>query len=131
MTNADKTKEALAAELAEVRAEADALRDKAAALESRLAERVCKPNPRQSRREIQADIEFIADFDLVRAGGIDLSEGGICFEVDRHLPFEMRFELEGRRHEKRANLVWVRRIGDGRCRLGFRFLPPDEPDPVF
>ena len=131
MTDADKTREALVAELAEARAEVDALRDKAAALESRLAERVRKPNPRQPRREIQADIEFIADFDLVRAEGIDLSEGGICFEVGRDLPFEMRFELAGRRREKRANLVWVRRIEDGRYRLGFQFLPPDEPDPVF
>jgi hypothetical protein len=131
MTDADKTREALVAELAEARAETDALRDKAAALESRLAERVRKPSPRQPRREIQADIEFIADFDLVRAEGIDLSEGGICFEVGRDLPFEMRFELEGRRRENRANLVWVRRIGDGRYRLGFQFVPPEDVDPVF
>lgn len=130
MMDDEKSRGALVAELTAARQEVERLRDKTALLEARLAEKSRPPHPRQPRREIDADIEFIADFDVVRAEGIDLSEGGICFEVNRDLPFEMKFELEGERHEKRANLVWVRRQSDGRIRLGFRFTSP-EPAPEF
>lgn len=128
MKDADKTKTALIEELTEARREMGRLRAEAAKLACRFPEKERPPHPRQPRREIGAEIEFIADFDLVLAEGVDLSEGGICFEVDRDLPFEMRFELDGNRYEKRANLVWVRRQSDGRYRLGFQFIPP-EPSP--
>lgn len=131
MKDADKTRDALIAELNAARAEGRALREKAAALESRLAERARTPLARQPRQEIRTDIEFIADFDLVQAEGIDLSEGGICFEVEQDLPFQMRFDLEGRRYEKRAKLVWIRPAADGRRQLGFQFLPSGEDDAAF
>jgi hypothetical protein len=130
MMDDEKSKGTLVAELTAARQEVERLRDKTALLEARLSEKARPPHPRQPRKEIDADIEFIADFDVVHAEGIDLSEGGICFEVNRDLPFEMQFELEGERHEKRANLVWVRRRNDGRIRLGFRFAPP-KPSPEF
>ena len=130
MKDEDKTKQALIAELTENRQKQGQLRARVALLEARLSEQVRPSHPRQPRREIDADIEFIADFDVVRAEGIDLSVGGICFEVGRDLPFEMQFELDGERYEKRAHLVWVRRTGDGRYRLGFQFAPP-KPVPEF
>ena len=115
MKDEKKTKQALIEELTEMRQEMEG--------PSRPAQGGPPPHPRQPRKEIDAEIEFIADFDLVRAEGIDLSSGGICFEVSRDLPFEMRFELEGKWYEKRANLVWVRRQDQGRYRLGFQFIP--------
>ncbi len=130
MRKEDNTEATLIAELAETRKEADRLRAKVAQLESRLSENTRPPHPRPPRREIQAVIEFIADFDLVEARGVDLSEGGICFETDRDLPFEMQFDLAGGRYQKRAHLVWVRRIGGSRYRLGLQFVEP-EPAPEF
>lgn len=124
MMDEEKTRDALIAELREARKEIQRLRAQAALLESRVMERTRPPHHRRPRQEIETDIEFISDFDLVRAKGVDLSEGGICFEVDRDLPFEMKFDLEGNRHEKRANLIWMRGLDDGRNRLGFAFVPP-------
>ena len=79
---------------------------------------------RNMRKELRAEIKFIGDFGLIQAQGINLSEGGICFEVEGKIPFEMEFELEGETHEHRANLVWMSQVEQGRCQLGFAFVPP-------
>jgi hypothetical protein len=76
----------------------------------------------RKRREFQAEIEFIGDFDIVHARGIDVSEGGIGFEVAEELPFEMQFELDGKPHRHRARLAWMKRLPDGHYRLGFEFI---------
>lgn len=81
------------------------------------------PAHRTPRLEISADIEFIGDFDIVRARGVNLSGGGICFEISECLPFEMRFEANGEKHTHRARLVWLKRLEDGACRFGFEFEP--------
>ena len=84
---------------------------------------------RQDQRMlIRTQIELIGDFDIVRARGVDLSEGGIGFELDDDLPFEMRFTLDGRVYQKRARLVWVDRRAKGGIRLGLEFIPP-QPHP--
>ena len=60
---------------------------------------------RPLRRELQAEIKFIGDFGLMKASGINLSEGGIYFEVEGDIPFEMEFEIDGQKHEQRAHLI--------------------------
>jgi hypothetical protein len=82
---------------------------------------------RPARQSLDEPIEFIGDFDVVRATGIDLSVGGICFEVHRPLGFEMRFEADGAIRQERAELVWLRRLPDGGYRLGLRFVTPETP----
>ncbi|OQY58945.1 MAG: hypothetical protein B6245_09295 [Desulfobacteraceae bacterium 4572_88] len=84
---------------------------------------------RPIRKEIHAAIEFIADFDIIEAKGINLSEGGICFELDEDLPFEMQFTLDGTRHRHRAHLIWVKRLPNGGYRFGLEFVQP-EPYPI-
>ena len=84
--------------------------------------------PRPTRKAIESHIEFIGDFDIVSASGVDLSEGGICFDVTECLPFEMRFEMDGVNHHHRAKLVWMRRLTEGGYRFGFEFLPPSESE---
>lgn len=83
---------------------------------------------RQSRRTLRTVLEFVGDFDVVQATGVDLSEGGICFELDQALGFELRFEVGGAVHQRRACLVWAKPLDGGGCRCGFRFLGP-APDP--
>ena len=87
------------------------------------------PQRCQERQPLQTSIEFIGDFDIVVASGVDLSEGGICFELAEGLPFEMRFERDGTAHQKRAQLVWVKRLPKGSYRFGFTFVP-SEPFPT-
>ena len=78
---------------------------------------------RQTRQPFHADIEFIADFDVVKAKSLDISDGGVCFEVSGPLPFEMRLEHQGMEDGCRAHLVWVKRLPNGTYRLGFEFQP--------
>jgi len=78
---------------------------------------------RAARKPLQARIEFIGDFDVVEAKGINLSSGGICFEVGESLAFEMQFEADDGKHRHRAHLAWVEALPGGRYRLGFKFVP--------
>ncbi len=79
---------------------------------------------RSQRKQFNAEIKFIGDFGMIQAEGVNLSEGGICFEVDGKIPFEMEFEINGELHEHRANLVWMSQVEKARCKLGFEFIPP-------
>ena len=125
MVDTRKTKAQLIEELKALREYAADLKAKGNGTEAEAenASRGCMP--RQKRVELQTDIEFIGDFDIVRAKGVDLSEGGICFEVSEALPFEMQFELEGEKHRHRAHLVWMKRLRNGGYRFGFRFVPSE------
>ena len=79
--------------------------------------------PRPQRSELHTNVEFIADFDVIQAQGIDLSEGGVCFGTDDGLPFEMRFELDGKAHQQRARLIWMKQQEDGTFQYGLKFVP--------
>lgn len=120
-------------EMAELRAEVNRLRGYVAELEDRLrrlagegssAEEVSAAN-RQPRMPLDARIEFIGDFDVARARGIDLSDGGVCFEVEDDLPFEMRFKIDGKEQMRRARGVWMRRKPEGGYLLGLQFIDPE------
>ncbi|QTA89877.1 PilZ domain-containing protein [Desulfonema magnum] len=125
-----KTKTELIEQLELMRHQMAELESKIIQLESDENKNSNKPITRPPRRRLHADIEFIADFDIIRAKGINISEGGICFELCEDLPFEMQFELEDELHQHRAHLIWVKRLSNGRYRFGFEFVPP-EPYPQF
>jgi len=77
---------------------------------------------REQRLPLDAEIEFIGDFDIVSARGIDVSRGGVCFEMSTPMVFDMRFTVEETTHERRAVLTWMRPLEGGGCRLGLRFI---------
>ncbi len=101
--------------------ELNKLKEQIATLEAELAEQTNAP--RSERNELATSIQFIGDFGLVDAKGIDLSASGIGFEVDEDIPFDMEFEYEGELHQHRANLIWMRRLENGSSRFGFQFAP--------
>ena len=80
---------------------------------------------RSPRVELYVDIEFMGDFDIVQAKGINLSEGGICFEIAEALPFEIQFALEGKIRKHRAHLIWMKRMPEGGYRFGLKFVRPE------
>ncbi|MEZ4527197.1 MAG: PilZ domain-containing protein [Desulfobacterales bacterium] len=119
-----KTKSQLMEELEQMRRRVEELEAQIAEMEREKAESRRQLIQRQERKGLRANIEFITDFDIVDARGIDISEGGISFELYEELPFELRFELENRLHHYRANLVWVKRIPEGGFRFGLMFVRP-------
>ena len=121
MQDSQKTKAQLIEELAECRDRLAALTDETAADAAAAADAT-----RPERSQLQTSIQFIGDFGLVEAKGLDLSEGGIGFELEQDIPFDMEFEIDGELHQHRARMVWMQRLADGRSRFGFQFItaPP-------
>ena len=121
MQDSQKTKAQLIEELAECRDRLAALTDESAADTAAAADAT-----RPERSQLQTSIQFIGDFGLVEAKGLDLSEGGIGFEIEQDIPFDMEFEIDGELHQHRARMVWMQRLADGRSRFGFQFItaPP-------
>lgn len=113
MRDQDKNKDQLINELNE-------LRQRISTLEKQLEDNG-KPQ-RSERNEFSTAIQFIGDFGLVDAKGLDLSDGGIGFEIEDDIPFDMEFEYDGKMHQHRANLIWMRRLANGCSRFGFQFI---------
>jgi hypothetical protein len=124
MSSSDTTKEQLQKEI-------QVLRLRVAELENQLdACMNIAVQERCPRVPLNARIEFIGDFDIVAARGVNISDGGICLSLSDDLPFEMQFEHDGRTVQRRAHLVWLRRHESDGYRSGFRFVD-DEPAPEF
>ncbi len=85
---------------------------------------------RRPRYPLQAKIEFVGDFDIVNARGVNISDGGICLRLADDLPFEMQFEHDGRTVRRRAHLVWLKRHDSDGYHSGFKFVD-DESFPEF
>lgn len=125
MKVAEKNREEAIEETEALRRRVAELESLITVLESKIGRKDEIPKERAPRTEINTSIEFIADFDVVEAKGINLSESGICFELNEDLPFEMQFSLEGKTHRHRARLVWARRLCKGGYRFGLQFIPPE------
>ncbi len=130
LNDQQKSKEELVKEL-------KALREQTAKLEAEIAALRKQGGGKQVMQEraprvpLDADIEFMGDFDIVQAKGVNISEGGICFSVKEDLPFEIRFERNGCLETRRANFVWAKRLETGGYHLGFKFVAPKEDYPTF
>lgn len=101
------------------------LMDEIAELRTRLARAGQEPDQetksRSLRVPLETEIELIADFDLLQARGVNLSETGIAFQTVHPLFFEMRFQYQGRVRRERARLVWMQTGQKGQSLLGLEF----------
>jgi len=125
MKDENKTKPQLIEELNLMRQRVEELEEKIDTLEMEKEASDKAFENRSDRKDLHTHIEFITDFDIVEARGINISEGGISFELHEDLPFEMRFEYQGIPHHHRANLVWIKRLPSGGFRFGLMFIRPE------
>ncbi|MCX8044557.1 MAG: PilZ domain-containing protein [Desulfobacterota bacterium] len=77
---------------------------------------------RLPRRPINADIEFIGDFDILKAQGVNISRGGICLKMQKNMPFEMKMYQGSKLKSYRAELVWLKQSPNGEYHIGFKFI---------
>lgn len=119
-----KSKAELIEELQLMRGVVGDLESRVQQLELRNRPQTVNLGEREPRRDLHSGVEFIADFDVLEAMGLNISDGGISFELYEDLAFEMRFELEGDVRHHRAHLVWVKRLPSGGYRFGLRFAGP-------
>jgi hypothetical protein len=78
--------------------------------------------PRLPRKKLKADIEFIGDFDLIKAKAVNISESGICFKTSANLPFEMRYQYNGQTVSRRAHLIWLKHEKKSGYNFGLKFV---------
>lgn len=126
MSDEQRSKKELIEELEAARRQLAAVKSELEHLKSQDPGEDEKPVFRQPRREFNGAIEFIADFDIIEARGVNISEGGICFEIDEDLPFEMQFRHAKTLHRHRAYLIWVKRLPGGGYRFGLKFAGAEE-----
>lgn len=82
-----------------------------------------KSQRRAPRNELPTDIQLFSDRNLLKARGVNLSEGGVCFEIEEEIPYYMSFRHEGEVQQHRAQMIWMRRLSNGTSRFGFEFVP--------
>ena len=117
----NKSKAQLIKELDHMRLKSESLESRIAELFSILNKTTTTDAPRAPRVTFNSNIEFIGNFDILQAEGINLSNEGLCFELEEALPFEMRFDFENELQKKSAQLVWVKRTQSGKYRCGLKF----------
>jgi len=84
---------------------------------------------RSSRVEIQSQVEFFVDADIVPAETIDISEGGLQITTLGPVKTTLRVtEKNGKVMEYQAEMVWARRNPDDKMTFGLKFI--DESDKV-
>ncbi len=82
----------------------------------------------QSRRqfprvEIQAQVEFFVDADIVSAETIDISDGGL--QITTHEPVKATLrvtENNGKIKEYQAEMIWARRSPEEKMTFGLKFI---------
>ena len=77
---------------------------------------------RSPREDLKSPVEFIGDFDIVHAEGINISEDGISFFLKKPLPVEMHYLQNGMQEHRRAHLVWMKHEPDEGYRFGLKFV---------
>lgn len=121
MDDQEKSKAELIEELETMRGAVTNLEARVQHLESLRPSSTVVLGEREQREALHSRVEFIADFDVLEAMGLNISEGGISFEMYEDLAFEMRFEINGGVQHHRAHLVWVKKLSSGGYRFGLRF----------
>ena len=118
MAATKKTVQGLEAELEKLELRVERLKSSIA----EVLEKSGKLSAAHIRKKINAEIEFIADFDLIKAKAVNISTGGICFETSSNLPFEMRFQVNGKTVSRRAKLIWLKHKKRSGYVFGLKFI---------
>ena len=77
---------------------------------------------RAERKPLSTEVQFYVDADIIKASSVDISDSGIRMTTHTPIRIRMRYEMDGRQHERVAELVWARRNADGNMDYGLQYL---------
>ena len=109
----------------ELEAELKKLQLRIEKLKKRIADAQTKSdelNAPQPRKKLHSNLEFIGDFDLIKAKVVNVSDSGICFKTKVNLPFEMRYQHDGQTVSRRAHLIWLKHEKKSGYIFGLKFV---------
>ena len=120
MSASKKTKHELEAELKKLQLRVEKLKKSIADAETKSGEL----HAQHPRKKLSSDLEFIGDFDLIKAKVVNVSDSGICFKTKVNLPFEMRYQHNGQTVSRRAYLIWLKHEKKSGYSFGLKFVTP-------
>lgn len=85
---------------------------------------VDKPNSgRTERKPVRAEVEFYVGDAIMKAISVNVSEGGIRFDMEEPIKICLRMEMDGQLINREAQIVWARRMPTGGVTYGFEYTP--------
>ena len=77
---------------------------------------------RQPRKDLQADVEFLVQGDVLGADSVDISDEGIRLRTPGPILVSLRVPVNGEQRRYDARLVWAESTPDGKISCGFEFV---------
>ena len=77
------------------------------------------------RKKIEEQARFDVDLKAIEATLVDVSDGGLRFDVQGPLRAKLRMKVNGIETLYDAKLVWTKNYSDGRTAIGLEFSKPD------
>ncbi len=75
-----------------------------------------------TRKELETEIEFFVNADIIAAKSVDISETGLSFDTKEPLKIHLRIDIDGKLCDREAQFVWATRNSDGGITYGFEFV---------
>jgi hypothetical protein len=77
---------------------------------------------RHPRKDLDSDVEFIVQGDVLDAGSVDISDEGIRLVTPGPILISLRVPVNGEQREYNARLVWAESTPEGKINCGFEFV---------
>ena len=78
---------------------------------------------RAERKPVRTDVEFYAGDAIMKAISVNVSESGLCFDMDEPIKICLRMEVNDQLINREAQIVWAKKKPDGGVTYGFEFTP--------
>ena len=101
--------------------ETERQREMIAGLLGQLGEEANRKLRASQREPFDLELHFVNQTDIVRARGLDISDGGMGVEIESPMPFLLRTKENGETKVRQVELMWSKITSSGSQRLGFRF----------
>ena len=78
---------------------------------------------RAERSPVRTDVEFYVGDAIMKAISVNVSETGLCFDMDEPIKICLRMEANDQLINREAQIVWAKKKSDGGVTYGFEFTP--------
>ena len=81
---------------------------------------------RADRMSACTDMDLCMSDDTIKASSVNVSDTGVCLDVEEPLKFWLRMEVDGDTVVREAQIAWAKKKPKGGMSYGFAFTPDSE-----
>ena len=81
---------------------------------------------RADRVSVCTDMDLCMSDDTIKASSVNVSDTGVCLDVEEPLKFWLRMEVDGDTVVREAQIVWAKKKQEEGMSYGFRFTSDKE-----